>query len=157
VLLEVGRIVRAHGLRGQVVVELTTNRSERVAPGSLLDADGRTVEVVASATAPAGTGHDRWLVTLDGVVTREAADALRGATLRAEAIDDPDVLWFHELIGARVVEVDGTDRGLVADVLANPASDLLELESGALVPLRFVVTRSDGVLTVDAPDGLFEQ
>ena len=46
---------------------------------------------------------------------------------------------MHELVGARVVDAGGVDRGLVVTVVANPASDLLELDSGALVPLRFVV------------------
>ena len=50
----------------------------------------------------------------------------------------------------------GTRLGTVAGVLANPASDLLELDSGALVPLRFVVERSTGRVVVDAPDGLFD-
>jgi 16S rRNA processing protein RimM len=148
--------VRAHGLRGQVIVELTTNRPERVAPGSRLAAGDRTFEVVASATAPAGPGRDRWIVTFAGVTTREAAESLRGTSLQAAPIDDPDVLWVHELLGSRVVEVDGTERGTVTDVLANPASDLLVLDGGALVPLRFVVTHEAGVITVDAPAGLFD-
>ena len=41
-------------------------------------------------------------------------------------------------------------------VIANPASDILELESGALVPTVFVVSNHDGVITVDVPDGLFD-
>jgi 16S rRNA processing protein RimM len=156
VLLEVGTVVRAHGLRGQVVVALTTNRDERVAPGSLLESDRGALEVIASAPAPAGAGSGRFVVTFLGVEGREAAEALRGTVLRAEPIEDPDVLWVHQLIGCRVVEVGGAARGVVTDVLANPASDLLVLDSGALVPLRFVTGHTDGLLTVDVPVGLFD-
>ena len=77
--------------------------------------------------------------------------------LLAEPIDDPDTLWIHELIGCRVRSQDGVDRGVVESVQANPASDLLVLDSGALVPLRFVVGEpADGVIAVDVPDGLFD-
>ena len=151
-LLEVGRIDKPHGLRGEVVVTLTTTEAVRVAPGSVLDADGRALTVRASRPH-----QHRWIVDFEGLGSREDADAVVGATLRAEPLDDdPDALWVHELIGSTVVELDGTSRGAVIAVLDNPASDLLELESGALVPLRFVVSHRDGVITVDVPIGLFD-
>ena len=87
---------------------------------------------------------------------RTAAESLRGQVLRAEPISDPDELWVHELIGMVVCEADGTERGRVEAVQDNPASDLLVLESGALVPLVFLVERLDDRLVVDAPDGLFD-
>ncbi len=145
-------MVKAHGLRGEVVVELITDRVERLAPGSrlLVGADER---VVSSSRPHQG----RWLVVFDGVVGREAADALRGSTLRAEALDgEPDVLWVHQLIGVEVVTLDGVARGRVVAVEANPASDLLVLDTGGLVPLRFVDGVVDGVATVDVPAGLFD-
>jgi 16S rRNA processing protein RimM len=79
--------------------------------------------------------------------------------LRAEALpdDDPADLWVHRLIGSRVVEPDGTDRGVVEAVQDNPASDLLVLDTGALVPMRFLVDRDDeDRLVVEVPTGLFE-
>ena len=72
-------------------------------------------------------------------------------------IEDDDALWVHELIGARVVEAAGTDRGVCVAVIDNPAHDLLELASGALVPVPFVVSFADGVITIDPPDGLFDE
>ena len=82
---------------------------------------------------------------------------LRGLVLSAAPLDDDDVLWVHELIGARVRSADGVDRGVVESVLDNPAADLLVLDSGALVPVVFVVgTPPDGWIDVDTPDGLFE-
>ena len=151
-LLEVGRITKAHGLRGEVVVFLSTDRVERLDPGSVLHTTRGELVVAASRAH-----QDRWIVQFEGVLSREAAEALRGTELLADAIDVPDALWVHELVGAEVVEVDGTARGRVAAVVANPADDLLELEDGALVPVGFVVERdAEGRIVVDVPEGLFD-
>ena len=152
-LLEVGRIVKPHGIRGEVIVDLVTDRTERVAPGSVLHAGERALEVVRS------TPHQgRWIVTFAGVADRNAADALRGTVLSAEPLThpDPDTLWVHELIGSDVVDTAGTALGRVVAVEANPASDLLVLDGGGLVPLRFVTGHEPGRVTVDPPDGLLE-
>ena len=153
-LLEVGRIDKPHGVRGDVVVTLTTTETSRVDPGTRLFTDDRELVVVASRPH-----QHRWIDTFDGVIGREGAEAVSGSALRAEPLsgDDPDALWVHELIGSMVVERDGIERGLVTAVQDNPASDLLVLESGALIPLRFVDGRDDdGRLIVDVPAGLFE-
>ena len=155
-LLEVGRVARPHGLRGQVVVELVTNRDERMAPGSVLQESGRPLEVLAASRLPAPGPLDRWLVSFAGVSTREQAEALRGALLLAEPLADPGALWVHELVGSEVRDTDGRVLGTVTDVQANPASDLLVLGDGHLVPLRFVVGRTAGTLTVDVPPGLLD-
>jgi 16S rRNA processing protein RimM len=133
-----------------VYVDLTTDRTDRLDRGARLWA--RDQELVVEAARPS---NRRWLVTFEGF-DRSRAERFTGAELLAEPIEDPDVLWVHDLIGARVVELDGTDRGRCVAVVDNPAADLLELESGALVPVRFVVTAADGVVTVDVPEGLFE-
>ena len=76
--------------------------------------------------------------------------------LRAEPIDDPDELWVHELIDAVVVDSEGVERGRVVQVLDNPASDILELDTGHLIPVQFVTEVDPGVrIDVDVPDGLF--
>ena len=70
-----------------------------------------------------------------GIDSREAAEGLTGSVLRAEpASTAQGALFVHELIGAEVVERSGPSRGTVVAVEANPASDLLVLDSGALVP-----------------------
>ena len=150
-LLEVGRIGRGHGLRGDVLVQLTTDRVERLAAGSRLKAGDRWLTVTAASRA-----NDRWRVHFEGVEDRHAAEALARIVLAAEPIDDPDTLWVHQLIGSEVVEVAGIRRGRCVAVLDNPAADLLELESGALVPASFVVSVAGGVVTIDPPEGLFE-
>jgi len=150
-LLEIGHIRKAHGLRGEVSVELGTDRLERVRPGArwFVRNDWLTVR-------SARPNQARWLVTLDGVVDRTAAERLANVPILAEPIDDPDALWVHELIGADVVEADGTRRGRCVAVVANPADHLLELDGGALVPVVFVTAVEGGVITIDPPAGLFE-
>jgi 16S rRNA processing protein RimM len=99
----------------------------------------------------------KWLVVFEGVSSREAADALRDLELHGEALEDPEALWVHELIGAEVVDIASVACGRVTGVLANPADDLLELDSGALVPVRFVVGWDDGRrLVIDPPEGLLD-
>jgi 16S rRNA processing protein RimM len=151
----VGRLGRAHGTGGELVVRLLTNDAGRLDPGSVLDLDGRELTVTASRPH-----QDRWLVSFAGVTTRSAAEALAGGVLRAEAVTgDPDSYWVHDLIGAEVVDVAGAPHGHVTAVVANPASDLLELSGGALIPLRFAHWDPGAPgparrLVVDGPRGL---
>jgi 16S rRNA processing protein RimM len=100
------------------------------------------------------------LLRFEGVDDRDAADALRGQVLRAPALEgdvlDEGEFWVHELVGTRVVAVDGRVLGIVAAVEANPAHDQLVLDGGELVPLVFVTEQRDGDVVVDVPEGLFE-
>ena len=149
--LEVGRIVKAHGLKGQVLVDLWTDRVERLDPGSELRSERGPLAVVASAAH-----QDRFIVTFEGVTTREGAERLRGLILYAERIEDDDVIWIDDLFGATVVDAEGVVRGVVTSVEANPASDLLVLDTGYLVPLTFVTSVvANERIEVDAPEGLF--
>ncbi len=151
--LEVGRIIKAHGLKGQVVVDFWTDRRERREPGTHL------TTAKGSLTLRSATAHqDRFLVWFEEITTREQADAWRGTILSAPKLDvDDDVIWIDELFGASVRDAEGVVRGVVIDVEANPASDLLVLDTGALIPLTFVTSvQANTVIEVDVPDGLFE-
>jgi 16S rRNA processing protein RimM len=150
-LLEVGVIRRAHGVRGDAYVDLLTDREDRLAVGSRLWAKGEWRTVAASRRLP-----QRWLVRFEGFADRTAIEALTNEPLYAEPVEDDDALWVHDLIGSTVVEVDGTERGACVGVIDNPAHDLLELESGALVPVIFVTQFENGVITIDPPAGLFD-
>lgn len=144
--------MKPHGLAGELVVDLLTDRTERLGAGTVLESDRGALRVLSSRPF-----QGRFLVRFDGVTDRTAAEALRGVRLLAEALADPGTLWVHELVGARVVGVDGTELGVVAAVEANPASDLLVLEGGGLVPLRFVTDFVPGAqVTVDVPTGLLD-
>ncbi|MGZ4736797.1 MAG: ribosome maturation factor RimM [Acidimicrobiia bacterium] len=150
--LEVGRVGRAHGLRGEVSVRLSSDRLARLAAGSVLYADDRPLVVVA-----ARPHSGRWLVCFEGVDDRTAAEALLGVALTGEALPaEADELWVHELIGAAVRDRSGRDLGHVLAVEANPASDLLVLDGDVLVPMTFVVERGVGFVVVDPPEGLLD-
>lgn len=151
-MLEIGRVTKAHGLHGEVAVQLVTNVLARLEAGSVLVCGDETLVVTSSR--PHG---DRWLVRFEGCDDRDAGERLAGRRLFAEEAEpEPGDMWVHDLIGRRLVDQDGTDRGEVVSVVSNPASDLLELEGGTLVPLTFVTELGEGVVLVDVPDGLFE-
>jgi 16S rRNA processing protein RimM len=153
-LLEVGRIGRAHGLRGEVAVTFITDRvAERTAPGAELWAGELRLEVAAAR--PHG---GKWLLSFAGVDDRDQARALTGSTLRAQALDESDTggVFVHELIGKVVVDQHGADHGPVVAVVENPASDLLELADGRLVPLAFLEAVSDSQVAVAVPPGLLD-
>jgi len=152
ITLEVGRIVKSHGLRGQVIVELWSDRTERLDVGSVLDTTRGPLTVVS-----AHRHQERWLVSFAGVSTREGADALRGVVLSAEPLEDDDAIWIHELFDAEVFDQQGIRLGQVTDVEANPASDLLVLDNGHLIPLTFVVEITPNErIDVEIPEGLLE-
>ncbi len=149
-LLEVGEIGRAHGLAGAVVVRLVTDQIDRLAVGSTFETDRGELTVVAAR--PLNGNH---VVSFRGIETREGAESYRGVVLRAAPLDLDDVLWVDELIGAEVRTSDGSRVGTIASIEANPASDLLVLDTGALIPSRFVVgSLTEGIVTVEVPEGL---
>ena len=151
-LLEVGRILRAHGVQGEVVVRFTSDREERRAVGAVVEGPHGDLTVERARHTPGGD----WVVKYVEVPDRSAAEGMHGSILRAEAIDDPDELWVHELLGATVVDQDGCERGIVAEVHEGVAADLLVLDTGQLVPVTFVVAHGPGRIEVDAPEGLFD-
>jgi len=151
VKLEVGRIARAHGLRGEVVIDPITDQPGRFDAGAAFDtAKGRLV-ILASRPF-----QHRFLVSFESCTTREQAEALRGVSLEAEPLEDSEELFVHQLVGCSVVDQDGVARGTVTSVEANPASDLLVLDSGSLVPLTFVTSVDGRRIEVDVPAGLFD-
>jgi 16S rRNA processing protein RimM len=162
----VGRIGRPHGVRGDVVVGVRTDEPElRFTPGSRLDTDP---EDVGPLTVVAVRWHSgELLVRFEGVRDRDAAGELRGTWLIVDSStlapsDDPDEFHDYELVGLTVRTVDGTEIGVVEDVL-HSGQDLLTVRAGTreiLVPfVKAIVTGVDvkaGVLTIDPPTGLID-
>ena len=144
----VGKVTKAHGLRGEVVVLVFSDNPDRFEPGSaMFFEDGRQIRVLASR--PNG---GRLLVAFEGVDDRNAAEALRGLTLVVPRSFLPDLpegeFWPHELEGFAVVTESGRTLGAISDVVANPANDLWVAvdESGAetMVPaIREVIVDVD--------------
>ena len=149
-MLEVGTIAKPHGLKGEVIVRLLTDREDRLASGSVLQTDRGPLTVVE-----AHPHQHRWRVRFEGFATREDVDPLHGLVLRAEPVDDPDVWFVHELIGLPVVLTDGTPVGTCTSIVDNPAHDMVEIDDERLVPLPFVVDVGD-VIEIDPPEGLLD-
>jgi 16S rRNA processing protein RimM len=148
-LLEVARVGRAHGIRGEVAVTLISDRDDRVVTGAEFVTDVGTLRVDSARRSGKG-----WLVHFAGITDRTAAEALAGTVLRAEADADAEGIWVHQVIGLGVVDQTGTPRGRVVAVQQNPAHDLLVLDDDVLVPAVFIVS-IDEHITVDVPEGLF--
>ena len=147
-------MVKPHGLQGEVVVELYAGRPERTRPGTRFTTDRGPLQVVRATPFP-GRRPGRWIVWFDQVTGYDDAEALRDLVLLAPPLHDPEALWVHELVGSPVVDRAGRSLGTVEAVVANPASDLLELDNGGLVPLTFVVDHdASGTIVVDVPAGL---
>src|SRR5271165_5679261 len=114
-MLLVGTVARPHGLRGEVVVVLATNRLERLDEGSVLtDRAGSTHTVARSRPL-----KNRFVVGFDTSTSIEEAESLRGRELYAAPLDDPDELWVHDLVGSVVEDVTGRVLGTVDAVEAN--------------------------------------
>lgn len=149
----VGSVAKPLGLRGEVLVKLTTDRIERVSPGSFLWAAhpdavpspgdpaaaaqraGDEILLEVERSRPHGRG---WAVHFKGTRDRDEATRISGRVLLATPLDVPGVLWVHELVGREVRDRFGTVLGTVEAVEANPASDLLVLDSAIVVPLCFL-------------------
>ncbi|MFF0298091.1 ribosome maturation factor RimM [Kitasatospora sp. NPDC004614] len=142
--LVVGKIGRAHGIRGDVSVEVRTDEPElRLGPGAVLMTDPAGI---GPLTVESGKVHSgRLLLRFAGVKDRTAAEALRGTFLIAEVDpdetpEDPDEYYDHQLIGLDVVLTDGTLIGELTEVVHLPYQDLLTVQrpDGTEVLIPFV-------------------
>jgi 16S rRNA processing protein RimM len=166
-LLAVGRAGRAHGVRGEVSVEVRTDDPDaRFAPGTSLVTDPRHVGPLTVESVRPHAG--RLLVRFAGIGDRTAAEALRGVLLLVDSAEipptgDPDEFHDHELIGLAAVTPEGTEVGEVVDV-EHPGQDLLVLRrtdgGEAYVPfVGAIVVNVDvaaGRVIIDPPPGLLE-
>lgn len=167
--LVVGRVVRAHGITGEVVVDVRTDDPDtRFAPGTSLRGRPKGGPERRYVVTSARDHGGRLLVRLDGVADRDGADALRGTlflvdTAELPPIDDPDEFYDHQLEGLTVRTTAGVVVGVVAEVLHTAAGELLSIRAGdgeVLVPFVSAIVTSvslaDQVIEIDPPDGLLE-
>ncbi|MGH2731939.1 MAG: ribosome maturation factor RimM [Actinomycetota bacterium] len=162
----VGEVRRAHGVRGELVVESHSENPERFAPGSqLLVGEGPDRSHPATVTA-ARPHRGSLLVTFEAVEDRGQAQRLAGLKIFARVQELPplgqDTFWRHELVGLEVIDTGGRRLGRIAGVISRPDQDLWEVDTSrdpVLLPaVRDIVTRVDlgaGRVTVDPPVGLF--
>lgn len=167
--LVVGRVAKAHGITGELVVDVRTDDpDERFAPGNRLrlkparGGGGQDV-VIESARPHSG----RLLIRLPGISDRNGADALRGHLFVVDSaelppIGDPDEFYDHQLEGLSVRTVDGQDLGSVTEVLHTAAGELLSVRTAegreVLVPFVSAIVTSvslaDRLVEIDPPEGL---
>ena len=183
--IAVGQVVRAHGIRGEVLVAVRTDEpGARFAPGSVLPTEPPERGPLTVAAARWHSG--RLIVAFEGVGDRTAAEGLRGTLLildsaQITSLSDPDEFYDHELIGLGVVTAAGDPVGVVADVLHHGQDLLVVRREGApgqvtpgqvtqgsrgreaaeaLVPfVGAIVTDVDvaaGRLVIDPPPGLLD-
>ncbi len=167
----VGHVARAHGIRGEVSVQVRSDVPERrFAVGNVLFTDHPDVPTLTVAAARPHSG--RLLVTFEEVMLRDVAEALQGSLLLIDADQagvatedaEDDAWWDTDLIGLSARTVDGTELGPVTDVLHNPGGELLVIGRAVggdlLVPfVRDIVPTVDpaaGIVIVDPPPGLLE-
>jgi 16S rRNA processing protein RimM len=142
VQLVVGRIGRAHGIKGEVTVEVRTDEPEsRLGPGAVLATDPASAGPLTIVSGRVHSG--RLLLCFEGVTDRNSAEALRNTLLIAEIDpdekpEDPEEFYDHQLIDLDVVTSDGTEVGRIAEVSHLPYQDLLVVKrpdgSDLLVP-----------------------
>ncbi|MFF7372340.1 ribosome maturation factor RimM [Streptomyces tricolor] len=142
--LVVARIGRAHGIKGEVTVEVRTDEPElRLAPGAVLATDPASAGPLTIETGRVHSG--RLLLRFAGVTDRNAAEALRNTLLIAEV--DPEELpegedeyYDHQLIDLDVVTEDGTEVGRITEISHLPTQDLFIVErpDGSEVMIPFV-------------------
>ncbi|MGH3444684.1 MAG: ribosome maturation factor RimM [Nocardioidaceae bacterium] len=151
----VGRIGRAHGIRGEVAVEPRTDEPERrFGVGGVLDAEGprgRTCLTVRSVRRH----QSRLLVSFAEIVDRDQAEAARGLVLLAtvdpgERPQDPEEFYDHQLVGLRVLTTEGREVGELTGVVHGAGQDLLTVLSptGEEVMVPFVAALVPEVDTV---------
>ncbi|MFI8826466.1 ribosome maturation factor RimM [Streptomyces sp. NPDC053431] len=134
--LVVARIGRAHGIKGEVTVEVRTDEPElRLGPGAVLHTDPASAGPLTIETGRVHSG--RLLLRFAGVADRNGAEALRNVLLIADV--DPDELpegedeyYDHQLVDLDVVLADGTEIGVISEISHLPSQDL------------FIVERPDG-------------
>lgn len=161
--LTVARIGRAHGLKGEVSVEVRTDIPEdRLVPGEVYETEPESAGPLTIDSARTQGG--RWYLRFEEITGREAADAARGVELVIDGDEsDEDEAWYvHELVGLEARRPDGTRIGEVVDLLSMPAQDVLVVKepdgSRAMIPFvdEFVpeVDVDAGTVTLTPPYGL---
>ncbi|MEV6298648.1 ribosome maturation factor RimM [Actinoplanes sp. NPDC051861] len=187
-MLVVGQIGKPHGIRGEVSVIVRTDEpEERFTSGSVFVTEvprDRRVNVGPAAAAAPGVRFEvpqrlvlesiRWhqgrgIAVFEGISDRNVAEALRGVFLQVDSADlappeDPEEFHDHQLVGLRVVAVDGAELGTVQRIDHAPSSDLIVLAKAgggtALIPfVTAIVPTVDlagGRIVVDLPEGLLD-
>lgn len=163
----VGKVRRAHGVRGEVLVEVESDNPRRFDAGGELYAVASEDAVRRLRIASSRPHGDGLLLSFDGVEDRDAAEALRGAELEVDRSEIPPAgdgeVYYYELVGCRCSDRAEGDLGEVVDVVEDGGGLLLIVADGEkTLPVPFVrsfIRELDverGRLELDLPPGLVE-
>lgn len=149
--IAVGRIARAHGVKGEVAVQPLSQVGSRFDPGSRLyaaESEDRPLVVLSSRPH-----HARLLVLFEGIDDRVAADALRGTYLFVPASSAPPLAegeyWPHQLVGCQVVTEQGRSLGRIKEVIRTTANDVWATDGGTGEDEVLIPALKEVVLKVD--------
>lgn len=150
-LVTIGRVLKAHGLKGEVVVESHSDVPGRFDVGEIVQVAGTARRITASRTH-----QGRVLIVFEGIGDRTAAEPLRGAAVQAPPVDvsDSETYYAHELVGMAVVLEDGTWVGDVVDLVEIPDAagyDLLEIDTDGH---RWLLPAADELVEIADADGV---
>ena len=150
----------AHGLRGEVILDVRSDDPEVLAPGASLEIAGRGAALTVRSVR---VHKDRVLASFEECASREDAEALLGARLLVEEHEEEDAWYPHQLKGLSARTPGGEDLGTVTGLTPGAAQDLLLVKTPAgTVMVPFVtqlvptVDVEGGVVIIDAPPGLFD-
>lgn len=154
-------IGRAHGLRGEVIIDVRTDRPEHaLAPGCQLATETGTLTVTRAREY-----KGRLYLTFQEITTREAAEAARGLKLYVEPAAEENAWYENDLLGLTAQTPSGQKIGTITRLETGTAQDLLavKLDDGGrevLIPFVEAIVPSidleNGTITIDAPPGLLE-
>ncbi len=163
----VGSVIRPHGLRGEVKIQVYSDVSDRFQPGAelLLRFAGRPPQSVRIASFRPSRGGG--VIGFEGWLGRDRAEALRGARLevaRQDVPQAPEGLYYHfDLVGCACVDTELGDLGRVTGILEDGGGVLLEVENQAetlLIPFVEAFLEEVDIdrqrIRCRLPDGLLE-
>jgi 16S rRNA processing protein RimM len=162
----VGRIVRPHGVRGDLLVYSLSDHPGRFAAGARFETDPGSRSLTVASARPHKMGY---IVRFAEVGDRDQAELLVKVALTIPAVDrrplDDEEFWPDQLIGLRAETPSGVDLGEVTDVVQGAAQDRLVVTTDAGVPVEvpFVAAIVGDIdieadrIVVDAPEGLFPE
>jgi 16S rRNA processing protein RimM len=172
--LKIARLGKAHGVRGEVTVELLTDQpEERFYPGalfSLLSPAPFFAETGKKLTLESSFLHNgRWILAFEGIESRNKVEEFRNHFIQADIDvehegDGEDDFHVQQLIGITAVDSEGNALGEVTDILNLPGQDVVVIKIDGkekLVPFvyEFVPTISveKKIMVINPPAGLFDE
>ena len=155
-LLRIAKCGRVVGLKGEIALWPISNFEQRYEIGScLIVEDDKALEIEKIRTK-----KDHYIVKFLGFDTREDIEDLVNKILYAKKLDssvlEDGEFFVDECLDADVIDSCGIFRGKVQKYIENASSDLLELDSGALVPFKFISRIEDDTIYLKEPEGLFD-